>query len=142
MHTNTLLGLLTAPTRVGSGDLLGGWLLAVILTIAFHDELSAFFRNLVSRPRHTSRVFGYQLNKLLFPQPLNMILRLILRLLDKLGKCVEMCGFVLLKEKLYNLELRLFMFFFVRAHGDVLGCDYDDYIAKFSKTANPPNDES
>ena len=31
MHTNTLLGLLTAPTRVGSGDLLGGVMVILIL---------------------------------------------------------------------------------------------------------------
>jgi hypothetical protein len=131
---------LPALTAVGSGALLGGWLLAIIVTLAFHDELASFFRNRVFRPRDASHALGYKLKKRLFPQPLNMILRLVLRLLDKLGKCVEVCGLVLLKEKLYDLELRLFMFFFVRAHGDVLGDDYDDYCAKFPKTANPPNE--
>jgi hypothetical protein len=30
MHTNNFLGLLTAPTPVGSGDLLGGWSLLIL----------------------------------------------------------------------------------------------------------------
>ena len=30
MHTNNFLGLLTAPTPVGSGELLGGWSLLIL----------------------------------------------------------------------------------------------------------------
>ena len=99
--------------------------------LAFHDPLSTFFRNLVFRPCDTSSAFGYILNKPLFPQLLNVILRFVLRLLDKVAKCVDVCGFLLFKEKLKNFELRLFVFFFSRFHGDDLGRDYDDYRARF-----------
>jgi hypothetical protein len=44
---------------------------------------------------------------------------------------------------LENLSLNLFIFFFVRAHGDgPLVYGYDGYVTKFSKTANTPNVES
>jgi hypothetical protein len=127
---------------VGSSAVLGGWLLAIILALAFHDELAAFFGKFIRPPSDAPTAAGFCLKKPLFNQPLNMILRLVLRLLDKLANLFEACGFLSVKEKLDDFGLRLFMFFFVRAHGDVLGNDYDDYCAKFYPDDNPPNEKS
>ena len=78
MHTNNLLGLLTAPTRVGSGDLLGGWssILLMLLLIQLREHLldifglgggtnltgreSAWFPNLALRyHRHRLLLWGW-----------------------------------------------------------------------------------
>jgi hypothetical protein len=123
------LGLPQAVIVVGSGVLLGGWLL-------LHNYLESFGTDSETSDFESSDGAEYVLNKPLFPQPINMILRFVLRLLDKLAYCFEALGFVTLKQKVDDYGLRLFMFFFIRAHGDVLGYGCS------SKTCNPPNNYS
>jgi hypothetical protein len=111
---------LNAPPGVACTALLG---VVGLFLWAFHKELSAFLGDHITIVKPTTLLHGFVLKQPLFPQPLNMILRFVTRLLDKLAKCFKACGFSLVEKKLDDLGLRLFMFFFVRFHGDILGKD-------------------
>jgi len=127
MHTNKLLGLLTAPTAVGSGDWLGGVIVMIIMMLVFLSKAlrseSPRWREAVIAAAHANAFYSLCIEWLL--RCLAVFFHLKGKSMGALAKCLLML--VALLEFQRHIFERLFVFFGVH---------------KSINAAKPPNEKS
>jgi hypothetical protein len=109
---------------------------AIALLLALHNNRSPLGSDGISGDKDVPRLNGFACNESLFPKHIAVVLRLTLRFFRKLANFAKRYGFRFVEKKLNDTSLNLFVFFFVRFHGDILGRGYEDFISRFYPESN------